>query len=162
MKRIGISLLSLMVAISITAQTPKPPASTMSAEPAAVKRAATLFSGAAMAAHDQFLASDLLEGRGPGTRGDDLAMQYIAAQFEAAGLQPAGDNGTYYQKVPLVGITTTGDKTTVAFTKNGANVIGPLKFRDEFVGQDQTQETSGTLDSDVVFVGHGVVAPEYR
>src|SRR5213080_5313103 len=79
--------------------------------PTIVERGMKLFSADAMKAHDKFLASDLLEGRGPGTRGDDLAMQYIAAQFEAAGLEPAGDNGTYYQKVPLVGISTNAGKT---------------------------------------------------
>src|SRR5579885_1285610 len=72
-----------------------------SSTPPAVERAMKMFSKDAMRAHDQFLSSDLLEGRGPGTRGDDLAMQYIAAQFESYGLEPAGDNGTYYQHVPL-------------------------------------------------------------
>src|SRR6266849_9856056 len=87
--------------------------------PTVVERGMKLFSADAMKAHDKFLASDLLEGRGPGTRGDDLAMQYIAAQFQAFGLEPAGDNGTYYQKVPLVGITSNPDKTSIAFSKNG-------------------------------------------
>ncbi|MGZ7031643.1 MAG: peptidase M28, partial [Thermoanaerobaculia bacterium] len=95
MHRIGMTLLSLCVAIGIAAQT--------ATIPAPVKHGMDMFSANAMRAHDKFLAGDLLEGRGPGTRGDDLAMQYIAAQFEAAGLEPAGDNGTYYQKVPLVG-----------------------------------------------------------
>jgi Zn-dependent M28 family amino/carboxypeptidase len=155
MQRIRFFLPLLLICAVAATQSP-------STEPAAVKKASAMFSADAMKAHDRFLASDLLEGRGPGTRGDDLAMQYIAAQFEAAGLEPAGDNGTYYQKVPLVGISTNAGKTDVSFTKNATTVIGPLKFRDEFVGQDQAQETSGTLDSDVVFVGHGVVAPEYR
>jgi len=161
MQRIGIMILSLAAALPLAAQK-KPAASAAPAEPAAVKQAMGLFSKDAMAAHDRFLASDLLEGRGPGTRGDDLAMQYIAAQFEAAGLEPAGDNGTYYQKVPLVGIATNADKTSMAFTKDGANVIGPMKFRDEWVGGDQSQQTTDTIDSEVVFVGHGAVAPEYR
>src|ERR1700740_1761094 len=54
--------------------------------------------------HDRFLASDLLEGRGVGTRGGDLATSYIATQFALAGAKPAGDNGTYFQKVPLVAV----------------------------------------------------------
>ena len=54
-------------------------------------------------AHDRFLASDLLEGRGVGQRGGDIATEYIATQFALAGAKPAGDNGTYFQKVPLVG-----------------------------------------------------------
>src|SRR5205814_226069 len=111
--------------------------------PAAVDRGMKMFSADAMKAHDKFLAGDLLEGRGPGTRGDDLAMQYIAAQFEAYGLQPAGDNGTYYQRVPLLGITMDPDKTSLSFTRDGASTIGPLKHLDQFVGTDQSQsETS--------------------
>jgi Zn-dependent M28 family amino/carboxypeptidase len=130
--------------------------------PTAVERGMKLFSADAMRAHDKFLASDLLEGRGPGTRGDDLAMQYIAAQFEAYGLAPAGDNGTYYQRVPLLGITMDAPNTSLSFTKDGAPPIGPLKHMDQFVATDQTQSASSNLNSDLVFVGHGVVAPEYR
>jgi Zn-dependent M28 family amino/carboxypeptidase len=133
-----------------------------SAVPAAVKRGMETFDPNAIRADVRFLSSDLLEGRGPGTRGDAVAMEYIASEFEAAGLKPGGDNGTYYQKVPLLGITTVPDKTSVSFTKGGATVAGPLKHEDEYVGQDQTQVENDTIDSDVVFVGHGVVAPEYR
>ena len=133
-----------------------------SAVPAVVERGMKMFSGDAMKAHDKFLAGDLLEGRGPGTRGDDLAMQYIAAQFEAAGLQPAGDNGTFYQRVPLLGITMDAANTTLSFTKAGGPTIGPLKHLDAFVATDQSQSANSTIDSDVVFVGHGVAAPEYR
>src|SRR5207248_10371390 len=96
--------------------------------PAPVKKGMALLSGKAIAAHDQFLASDLLEGRGPGTRGDEIAQQYIAAQFESYGLKPAGDGGTYYQNVPLLGIATDREKTSLSFTKNGAAVVGTLKL----------------------------------
>jgi Zn-dependent M28 family amino/carboxypeptidase len=130
--------------------------------PAAIQHNLDAFSGEAMAAHDKFLASDLLEGRGPGTRGDELAMQYIAAQFEAFGLKPDGDDGTYFQKVALIGTTLQPAGTSVSFTKEGAPTIGPLKYLDQFVGTDQTQTESGALDSELVFVGHGVVAPEYK
>ncbi|MBV8731563.1 MAG: peptidase M28, partial [Acidobacteriia bacterium] len=54
--------------------------------------------------HDQFLSSDLLEGRGVGTRGGDLATEYIATQFALAGAKPAGDNGTFFQRVPLIAV----------------------------------------------------------
>ena len=57
-------------------------------------------------AHVKFLSSDLLEGRGPGGRGGQLATEYIATQFMLAGLEPGGDNGTYFQPVPLTGIQT--------------------------------------------------------
>src|SRR2546430_8351992 len=64
--------------------------------------------------HTRFLASDLLEGRGPGTRGGDLATEYIATQLALAGAKPAGDNGTYFQKVPLVGLETRSGSTLTA------------------------------------------------
>lgn len=158
-------VLILIVALPFAAATSKPAAKSPAAPssvPTAMQRALDAFSGDAMRAHDRYLASDLLEGRGPGTRGDDLAMQYIAAQFEANGLKPAGDHGTYYQKVPLIGISTDAANTSLAFTKDGAPVIGPLKLREEFVGQNKTQVENDTIDSDVVFVGHGVNAPEYK
>jgi Zn-dependent M28 family amino/carboxypeptidase len=130
--------------------------------PPAVQRGMAVISKDALRAHDEFLASDLLEGRGPGTRGDDVAMQYIAAQFAAYGLEPAGDNGSFIQKVPLIGITMDPEHTSVSFTKPGAPAIGPLTYLDEFVATDQSQAEQSALDSEVVFVGHGVVAPEYR
>jgi Zn-dependent M28 family amino/carboxypeptidase len=130
--------------------------------PTAVERGMKLFSTDAMKAHDKFLASDLLEGRGPGTRGDELARQYIAAQFESYGLEPAGDNGTFFQRVPLLGIRMDAANTNLAFVKEGGPTIGPLKHLDEFVGTDQTQSPTSTINSELVFVGHGDVAPEYR
>jgi Zn-dependent M28 family amino/carboxypeptidase len=152
----------LAAALPSLAATSTPSKGPKEAPPAPVAHGMALLSGKAMAAHDQFLASDLLEGRGPGTRGDEIAQQYIAAQFEAYGLQPTGDGGTYYQNVPLLGIATDRDKTSLSFTKNGAPVAGPLKLGEQIVGQNQTQTESDTLDSELVFVGHGVVAPEYR
>src|SRR5437870_4998893 len=60
----------------------------------------------ALRGHIRFLADDLLEGRGPGSRGDELAQRYIAAQFESLGLKPAAPDGGWIQRVPLVGVTT--------------------------------------------------------
>ncbi|HEX2835111.1 MAG TPA: M28 family peptidase [Thermoanaerobaculia bacterium] len=130
--------------------------------PAPVRASFDDFRADAIRAHTKFLSSDLLEGRGPGTRGDALATSYAAAQFEAMGLQPAGDNGTYFQNVSLLGITTDASKSTVQFTKDGAAALAPLQYRDEFVGGNQSQQTNVSIDSEVVFVGHGVVAPEYK
>src|SRR5436305_3665001 len=152
-RQISLPALALL-ALPLLAQSGAPP------EP--VARALKAFSKSAMAAHDRFLASDQLEGRGPGTRGDKLAEQYIAAQFKSYGLEPAGDKGTYYQRVPLLGLTTGRSTTSLSFTKGGAPVIGPLKIEEEYVGQDKAQVENDTLDSAVVFVGHGVVAPEYK
>src|SRR5947208_14070277 len=69
-------------------------------------------------AHVKFLSSDLLEGRGPGTRGDQLATEYIATQFALAGLKPAGDHGSYFQQVPLIGVETE-PSARLSAAKNG-------------------------------------------
>ncbi len=150
-------LLLLVVAIPLFVRAAK-----TSSVPAPVERGMKMFSGDAMKAHDRFLASDLLEGRGPGTRGDRLAINYIATQLESYGLEPGGDNGTFLQKVALLGLTTDVDKTTLSFTKDGGQTIGPLKYLDEYVGTDLSQNETSTLNSELVFVGHGDVAPEYR
>src|SRR5438046_10674507 len=107
----------VLIALPFLAATTK---TTTSAVPAAVQHGIDAFSGDALRAHVRFLASDLLEGRGPGTRGDELAMDYIAAQFEAAGLKPDGDNGSYFQKVPLIGISTDAANTSPSFPKAAA------------------------------------------
>src|SRR3989449_9881106 len=71
-------------------------------------------------AHVRFLSHDLLEGRGTGQRGGDLAAEYIATQFSLYGLKPAGDNGTYLQKVPMVGVTPTPETTFSLVRSNGS------------------------------------------
>lgn len=160
MQRIAIVFLLVAATLPLHAATTKQPPE--AAIPAAVRQATATLSAEAIRAHVKFLSSDLLEGRGPGTRGDEIASAYMAAQFEAAGLQPAGDDGTYFQKVSLVGIDLDAAKSDLAFMADGRKSLGPLAYRDQFVGGDQTQTTSGTLDSEVVFVGHGVIAPEYK
>src|SRR5688572_13385452 len=66
----------------------------------------TQVTGERIKAHVRFLSSDLLEGRGVGTRGGQLTEEYIAAQLAALGARPAGENGTYFQKVPMIGVQT--------------------------------------------------------
>ena len=78
-------------------------------------------------AHVRFLSHDLLEGRGTGQRGGDIAAEYIATQFALDGLKPAGDNGTYMQKVPMVGVTTKPETTFSFVPANGsARELKPL------------------------------------
>jgi len=110
-------------------------------------------------AHVRFLAHDLLEGRGTGQRGGDVAAEYIATQFALYGLKPAGDHGTYMQKVPMVGITP-GAETTFALTPASGEAM-PLKVLDEYVAYDQAQQPQSDIDAPVVFVGYGIHAPEY-
>ncbi len=110
--------------------------------------------------HVRYLAHDLLEGRGTGQRGGDLAAEYIATQFAEYGLRPAGDHGTYMQKVPLVGITTLPETEFALIPKRGEAM--KLKPLDEYVAYDQTQQAESDVDADIVFVGYGIEAPEYN
>ncbi|MGH9601341.1 MAG: peptidase M28, partial [Terriglobales bacterium] len=112
-------------------------------------------------AHVRFLSHDLLEGRGTGARGGDLAAQYLAAQFALYGLEPAGDNGTYLQKVPLVGVLTVPQDTTYALAPAGADEM-KLTFLNDYVVMDETQNTASHVDAGMVFVGYGINAPEFN
>src|SRR6267378_6962580 len=88
-------------------------------------------------AHVRFLAHDLLEGRGTGQRGGDVAAEYIATQFALYGLKPAGDSGTYMQKVPMVGITPAPETTFELAPAKGHAV--QLKRFDDYVATDNSQ-----------------------
>jgi Zn-dependent M28 family amino/carboxypeptidase len=110
--------------------------------------------------HVRFLANDLLEGRGTGTRGGDIAANYIAAQFALYGLKPAGDNGSYLQKVDFVGEKTLPGTTASLQPAHGAAM--DLKFADDYIAGNQTQAESVDIDAPIVFVGYGIEAPEYK
>ena len=108
----------------------------------------------ALRAHLEFLADDALEGRRPGTRGAELAARYIAAQFSRLGLEPAGENGTYYHRVPIITLTPTPT----------LKLLGPapadLKFREDYVLWSMRNDSLTNLRGEMVFVGYGIVAPE--
>jgi Zn-dependent M28 family amino/carboxypeptidase len=110
-------------------------------------------------AHVRFLASDLLEGRGVGTRGGDLTVEYLAAQLELAGARPAGEKGSYYQQVPLMGIRPLAT-SRLSIVRSGGEAEA-LRWLDEFVGLNQKQTTMSTVNAEAVFVGHGITAPEF-
>jgi Zn-dependent M28 family amino/carboxypeptidase len=110
--------------------------------------------------HVRFLSHDLLEGRGTGQRGGDIAAEYIATQFAEYGLKPAGDNGSYLQKVPLVGITTLPETRFAFAPKKGEPMA--LKPLDEYVAYDQTQQPASDVNADIIYVGYGIEAPEYH
>ena len=129
--------------------------------PPAARAAAASIDPERIRAHVRFLSLDLLEGRGPGTRGDKLAAEYIATQFALDGLQPAGDDGTYFQKVPLIAVHTIEDKTTFEFVPASGESI-ELKYGSEIVSKDQTGQVSAAIDAPIVFVGYGIHAPEYN
>jgi Zn-dependent M28 family amino/carboxypeptidase len=113
----------------------------------------------AMLTHTKVLSSDEYEGRAPGTKGEELAVTYIADQFKQVGLQPGNSDGTYIQKVPLVGITP--KPAPLVFSKGGQRQT--LKWKDDVVAWTKHVAPSASINnSEVVFVGYGVVAPEFN
>ena len=113
----------------------------------------------AIRARIKFLSSDLLEGRGTGARGGELAASYIAAQMEALGLKGAGADGSFFQPVSLVGVK--ADPNT-KLTVSGRNGKESFKFADDYVAFTGAQTGEVEVDTDMVFVGYGINAPEQR
>jgi Zn-dependent M28 family amino/carboxypeptidase len=110
--------------------------------------------------HISFLSDDLMEGRGPATRGDHLTQMYIATQFALMGLQPGAADGTYFQKVPIVGVKP--DPRMVLWARSGEK-SDQFKFYHQFVGFSGIEEPTISLTgAHVVFVGYGIVAPEQK
>ena len=108
----------------------------------------------------KYLASDALEGRGTGQKGGDAAADYIAKQFEAFGLKPGGEKGTYFQDVPMVGVKTLA-ASTFSFKQANGDAI-PLKHLDDLVTSNESQMEAADIDAPIVFVGFGITAPEYQ
>ncbi len=129
--------------------------------PPAARAAADSIDPAKLRAHVQFLSLDLLEGRGPGTRGGELAAQYIATQFALDGLEPAGDNGTWFQNVPLYAVHTEVDTTKFTFVPAKGNAES-LAYGSQIVSIDETGQNSAEFDAPIVFIGYGIHAPEYN
>ena len=108
-------------------------------------------------AHIKVLASDEFEGRAPGTKGEELSVKYISDQFKKIGLKPGNPDGTYTQEVPLAGIKS---EPRMSFTIGDKTI--DLKYPDDFVASSARLQPEIKVDkSDVVFVGYGIVAPEY-
>jgi Zn-dependent M28 family amino/carboxypeptidase len=112
----------------------------------------------ALLSHIKILASDEFEGRAPGSKGEELSIKYISEQFKAAGLSPGNPDGSYFQEVPLAGIKS---DPSMQFFVNGKSPMD-LKFADDFVASSARLQNEIKIDnSPIVFVGYGVVAPEY-
>jgi Zn-dependent M28 family amino/carboxypeptidase len=128
--------------------------------PAGVSSSMQKIDARRIAEHVRFLADDLLEGRGPGTRGGDIAAKYIAAQFALEGLKPAGDNGGYLQRVDFVGVKTLPGTSASLQPTHGSGI--DLRLAEDYVTGNQTQTESVDVDAPIVFVGYGIEAPEYQ
>jgi len=163
-----IALILPLTAALLLAQAPPSSNAAKSTIPVPHVAALSPVAGQAMAsidpekirAHVKFLASDLLEGRGTGARGGDIAAEYIATQFALYGLQPAGDNGSYLQKVAMLGIATQDD-TTFALVPDKGQPMN-LRNRVDFVAMDETTKTVDDVDAPIVWMGYGIDAPEFN
>jgi Zn-dependent M28 family amino/carboxypeptidase len=107
--------------------------------------------------HIRVLASDAYEGRSPGTRGEDSTVAYLTRQFKRLGLEPGNPDGSYLQQVPLVGFTA---QPRASFTAGGQEI--KLAFPQDYVAVSRRFVPQVQVsNSDIVFVGYGIVAPEY-
>lgn len=167
MLAIALGVVSLTVACS---QTSNPPASTERASSSPASRAAgsamvkpdpeaiASINGDEVLKHIKVLSSDEFEGRAPGTKGEELTVNYLTEQFKTLGLKPGNPDGTYVQKVPLAGFT---PKPDLSFTAAGKKLT--LDYSKDYIARSLRYVPDVTIDnSDVVFVGYGVVAPEYN
>jgi Zn-dependent M28 family amino/carboxypeptidase len=118
-------------------------------------RVARALDARVLRAHLKFLADDALEGRAPGTRGGEIAAKYIASQFERLGLQPAGDSGSWFQRVPIIALTPEPTLTVAGATPT------PLAWKKDYVMWSMRNDSLVSVQGDAVFVGYGIVAPEY-
>ncbi|HKO14640.1 MAG TPA: M28 family peptidase [Gemmatimonadaceae bacterium] len=141
-----------------TARTERGRANTDSTASApAVTAAAQSITAPELLQHIKDLAADSMEGRAPGTPGEEKTVAYLTQQLRSMGLKPGNPDGTYIQKVDLIGYTS---RPTASFTAKGKTVA--LRFPDDYIANSRHNRPEMKIqNSDVVFVGYGVVAPEY-
>ena len=149
--RAPVAALVFALAACTTVPPPSPP-------DAALKN----ISGPALLNHIRTLASDEYEGRFPGTRGEQLSVKYIEDQFRALSLEPGNPDGTYIQKVSLVGITPDPSMTLAFSSSARPSKPATLQFRGDFVAWTKRVAEDVSLDADTVFAGYGISAPEYQ
>ncbi len=159
--------MSILLAQAAAPASPAPVAGPAARRPAPAamvsadeRKAAAEIKPELLRAHIRFLASDLLEGRGPGSRGDELAQAYIATQMEAAGLEPGAPGGGWLQAVDLVGVTSRVEGPAVARHGGETLDLRPVEDLVAFAGLDQPELR--VQDAEVVFVGYGIQAPEFQ
>lgn len=134
------------------------PAAQAAGIPAELKPALDSITSDDIMRHIKTLSSDEFEGRGPGTKGEELSVAYITNEFKRLGLKPGNPDGTYVQKVPLMGFQARQPQLSI----NAGGKQLSYKFPDDYVAVSRHFEPQVDVkDSDVVFVGYGVVAPEY-
>ncbi len=157
-----VTVVSLALAIACTQVAPvntnvNTSSSTSAAIPAELKPAFDAITANDIMQHTKVLSADEYEGRGPGTKGEELTVKYLTEQYQKLGLKPGNPDGTYVQKVPLVGFTA---QPTASFSAGGKTMN--LNFPTDYVAVSRRFVPESKVEnSDIVFVGYGVVAPEY-
>lgn len=152
----AVALAALGTALVTAALADSPP--TLS--PAAQQAAKSYITRNALEAPIRFLASDALEGRGPATRGDQLARLYLQTQLEGLGYQPGGPNGQWQQPFDIVGIKGQFPKS---WSFQGKQQRVDLTWRDDYIAVSGLQAENVAIDdAELVFVGYGIQAPEYH
>ena len=126
------------------------------AAPADIKPALDSVTSDDLLRHIKTLASDEYEGRAPGTKGEELTVNYLTEQFKRLGLKPGNPDGSYAQKVPLIGYT---PQPSASFSVGGKRMS--LATEDYLARSPRFAPETKVENSDLVFVGYGVVAPEY-
>jgi Zn-dependent M28 family amino/carboxypeptidase len=128
--------------------------------PAGAEKAAQAIDRGSLESPIRYLADDLLEGRGPSSRGDELARLYLASSLEALGYQPGAPGGSWQQTFDMVGLHSKAPKTW-DFKTGGKSV--DLKWWDDYIAASGVQDPASTLKgAELVFVGYGIQAPEYQ
>ncbi len=162
MGALGIALaLAAIPAILTGAEKNAPAARTAPLQlPPGAEKAAKAIDRSSLEAPIRFLSDDLLEGRGPASRGDETAQLYLASTLESLGYQPILPNGEWQQRFQIVGIKSDMPKTWEL--KAGGQTVD-LKWWDDYIGASGVQEPTSTVkDAELVFVGYGIQAPEYQ
>ena len=155
-----LAVLSLSLPLAAQEAAPEAAKAPTAAETNAFVNATLPADQAAMKAHVMFLASDAMKGRDAGSNEYEIAAQYVAAQFYAAGLKPAGVDGSYLQPVPLLSFRP-ADKGTLTVTRSGASPV-TLIFGEDYIPGGNPEKLSTVIDAGVVFAGYGIVAPQYK
>jgi Zn-dependent M28 family amino/carboxypeptidase len=156
-----ISVLLLLVGVCACSRPAEPPAAaaTNTTAPVAVAKMPTLDAGR-MLADIKTLSSDEFEGRAPGSKGEELTVKFLEDQFKKIGLQPGNTDGTFIQPLPLVGITASNTKP-LTIAGNGKKAT--FKWRDDLVAwTKRVADTSSLENSEMIFAGYGVTAPEFK
>jgi len=157
MKRRLAQVLTLLVSsIALSCDTKQAPEAAPPGEPD-LRAALDSITAGDLLKHIRVLSSDEFEGRAPGTRGEELTVNYLLDQFKRIGLRPGNPDGSYLQEVPLIGIT---GEPLASFVSGGKKLN--VRFPSDYVAVSHRFQPEITVrNSDIVFVGYGVVAPEY-